>query len=172
MSNQEICDLLQDVVVRLARIEQRLDRADAKLGPKPNTGEERAAEVARRLASTRPTPTPVPAPPVNRLAVELTSGESVPENRSHTELKANGQQKDYVVLSAEERSKGFVRPVRRSYRHERCGAVTTMGLSLAETYARNPEFYSGTFCATCGAHYPVGPDGEFTWLDDNSKVGT
>jgi hypothetical protein len=28
-----------------------------------------------------------------------------------------GQQKDYVVLSAEERAKGFIRPVRRSYIH-------------------------------------------------------
>jgi len=35
----------------------------------------------------------------------------------HRELRADGQQKAYVVLSAEERAKGFVRPVRRSYRH-------------------------------------------------------
>jgi hypothetical protein len=30
---------------------------------------------------------------------------------------ATGMQKGYVVLSAEERAKGFIRPVRRSYRH-------------------------------------------------------
>lgn len=31
--------------------------------------------------------------------------------------KDNGQQKNYIVLTEEERAKGFVRPVRRSYRH-------------------------------------------------------
>ncbi|MFN8996092.1 MAG: hypothetical protein ACK5X3_20830, partial [Pseudomonadota bacterium] len=46
-----------------------------------------------------------------------------------------GQQKGYVVLSEEERAKGFVRPVRLSYVHEKCGTMTTMGRSLAETYA-------------------------------------
>ena len=34
-----------------------------------------------------------------------------------TTLKPNGQQKEYLVLSEEERAKGFVRPVRRSYQH-------------------------------------------------------
>lgn len=33
------------------------------------------------------------------------------------DLKANGQHADYWVLSKEERAKGFVRPVRRSYKH-------------------------------------------------------
>lgn len=35
----------------------------------------------------------------------------------YTELKDNGQQKDYLVLSAEERDKGFVRPLRMTYTH-------------------------------------------------------
>jgi hypothetical protein len=34
-----------------------------------------------------------------------------------TSLGANGQQKEYVVLSDAERLKGFVRPVRRCYKH-------------------------------------------------------
>lgn len=46
-----------------------------------------------------------------------------------------------------------------------------MGYALAETYARDPYFYSGTFCVHCRAHFPVGEDGEFTW-DDGQKVGT
>ena len=83
-----------------------------------------------------------------------------------------GQQKEYVVLSEEERSRGFVRPVRRSYVHEKCGVVTTMGLALAETYAANPSFYSGTFCCGCGTHFPVGEDGEFVWDGTDEKVGT
>lgn len=136
-----------------------------------------------------------------------------------------GQQKDYRVLCETERAKGFVRPVRASYKHvgtpgpkyplrdltdeekERyasigyvkfeaypeemrprsgsfwtqdrldkigkgCGGVTTMGQSLAETYARDPGFYGGTFCATCGDHFPVGEAGEFVWVPDGSRVGT
>ncbi len=88
-----------------------------------------------------------------------------------TTLDAAGMQKSYLVLSNEERAKGFVRPVRRSYTHETCGAVTTMGLAIAETYARNPSFYSGTYCVNCRSHFPVGSAGEFTW-EDGSKVGT
>lgn len=83
-----------------------------------------------------------------------------------------GQQEGYVVLAEEERAKGFVRPVRRSYKHLKCGGVTTMGRTLAETYARDPKFYSGTFCCHCGTHFPVGADGEFVWSDTNEKVGT
>lgn len=143
-------------------------------------------------------------------------------------LLPNGQQKTYLVLSEEERAKGFVRPVRHTYTHvgiagpkhplreltieerERyadekwthyeeyprdtlgarpaglgrfwtqaeldsvgkgCGAATTMARELAETYARSPYFYSGTFCSTCRTHRPVGKDGEFIW-DDGERVGT
>jgi hypothetical protein len=90
----------------------------------------------------------------------------------HTELKANGQQKDYLVLTDEERMKGFKRPVRHSYRHLKCGSVTTMGTALSETYARCPDFYTGTFCCHCGAHFPVGENGEFVWDGTEQKVGT
>jgi hypothetical protein len=140
-------------------------------------------------------------------------------------LLPNGQQKTYLVLSQEELAKGFVRPLRTSYKHvgkrpkyplrdlteaelkhnegqppeehfvkfevydgnvdsrsngrfwtqreldSGCGSVTTMGYELAATYARRPDFYGGTFCVRCGAHLPVGEDGEFEWLD-GSKVGT
>jgi hypothetical protein len=90
----------------------------------------------------------------------------------HRRLKENGQQEGYVVLAKEERAKGFVRPVRRSYVHTKCGTLTTMGQSLAETYARDPHFYSGTFCCGCGTHFSVGADGEFVWDGSNEKVGT
>jgi hypothetical protein len=103
--------------------------------------------------------------------IELTDGSPVPEDRSHTADRGDGQQKDYVVLTAEERAKGFIRPVRRTYVHEVCGSSTTMALPIAETYAANPSFYTGTFCVHCGDHFPVGADGEFVW-DDGSKVGT
>lgn len=130
----------------------------------------------------------------------------------------SGQQEVYLVLSQEERDKGFVRPVRRSYRHvgsrpkhptrpltedeqkrysafnyalfemypesmspvtgrywtekelkNGCGTITSMGISLCETYARNPSYYQATFCCECGAHYPVA---EFVWEEDGQAVGS
>lgn len=48
--------------------------------------------------------------------VTLTNGD--PVTPEHRELDpTTGQQKGYVVLSAEERAKGFIRPVRRAYVH-------------------------------------------------------
>lgn len=85
---------------------------------------------------------------------------------------ATGMQRDYVVLTDEERAKGFVRQVRRSYVHTTCGTMTTMGVKLAETYARDPGFYSATFCVKCKGHFPVGASGEFTWEGSTEKVGT
>ena len=137
------------------------------------------------------------------------------------------QHEKYLVLSEDERAKGFVRPVRTSYMHigrpgprfalqeltaeqrERygdkyvkyeqypegedaigrywtqqqldtvdkgCGAITTMGLAIAETYAANPSFYGSTYCCSCRMHKPVGQDGEFVWVVDGMpteiRVGT
>ncbi len=102
-------------------------------------------------------------------ARELTDGSPVPEDGSHIVLRPDGQQVGYVVLSPEERAKGFVKPLRRSYIHAYpsetdrqigCGAETYMGLAIAETYARNPRFYSGTFCVGCRAHFPLN---QFIW---------
>lgn len=123
----------------------------------------------------------------------------------------------YLVLSEEERAKGFVRPLRRAYVHvgrkptyplrpltkgqqaamgkayvayeaypeERrpalgrywtqeeldagCGALTTMGLALCETYARDPKFYGATYCCGCNKHRPVA---EFVWKEDGQVVGS
>lgn len=65
-----------------------------------------------------------------------------------------------------------VRPVRDSYRHTVCGAVTRMPQHCAETYAAKPDFYGSTFCTTCRGYFPVGEHGDFVWLDDGSKVGS
>ena len=101
----------------------------------------------------------------------LTDGSPVtPDHREIDPI--SGQQRGYVVLSHEERAKGFIRPVRNSYVHEKCGVVTTMGAALAETYARQPDFYRGTFCAGCRHHFPVGAEGEFVWTGTTEKVGT
>jgi hypothetical protein len=99
---------------------------------------------------------------------ELTDGSPVTDD--HRDIDPNtGQQKGYVVLTAEERAKGFVRPVRRTYVHKSCGVETKMSQAIAETYARDPKFYSGTFCVQCREHFPLD---EFTWKDDGTVVGS
>ncbi len=50
-----------------------------------------------------------------------------------------------------------------------CGVKTTMALDIAETYARDNTFYSGTFCCGCGKHLPVD---EFVWDGTNERVGS
>lgn len=104
----------------------------------------------------------------------------------HRDLKENGQQKQYAVLSAEERAKGFVRPYRDSYVHVGdnpdivngvirkygdggCGTLTRMGRTIAETYARDPKFYTGTFCVGCGAHLTLS---QFMWDKTTEIVGS
>lgn len=79
------------------------------------------------------------------------------------------QNEVYLVLSEEERAKGFVRPYRDSYRHKGCGTVTTMGRALSETYARNPYFYGYTYCTGCMKHLPID---QFVWTADGDEVGS
>jgi len=138
---------------------------DSKIS-KVNAARSRLIEAKRKVAA---------AIPVDRSARTLTDGS--PVTADHREINpATGLQKGYVVLSEQERAKGFVRPYRDAYRHSKCGAITTMSRPLAETYARDPEFYSATFCSTCRSHFPVGEDGEFTWYEmdgtEGPKVGT
>ena len=117
----------------------------------------------------------------------LTDGSPVTDD--HREINpATGQQKGYVVLTAEERAKGFVRPVRFTYVHigkppegEKitypyvktfpggCGTRTTMSLSIAETYARDPGFYGGTFCCSCVKHFDLD---QFVWEGTGEVVGS
>ena len=90
-------------------------------------------------------------------------------------IRSDGMQEVYLILSDEERAKGFVRPVRRSYKHIACGTVTTMGTAIAETYARDPKFYNGTFCCGCGKHFPLIEENDkpaFLWEPDGSPVGS
>lgn len=101
-------------------------------------------------------------------AKSMTDGS--PVTPDHREINpVTGQQKGYVVLTKEEREKGFIRPVRDSYVHGQCGNITTMALSIAETYARDPTFYSGTFCSHCKSHFPVD---QFTWKGSIERVGS
>ena len=107
-------------------------------------------------------------PPVDRDNVCMTDGSPVAEG--HREINPEtGQQKGYVALCPDERAKGFIRPVRQEYIHKVCGALTWMAKPLAETYARDPTFYSGTFCCKCREHFPLD---QFVWAGTDEQVGT
>ncbi len=151
----------------------------------------------------------------------LTSDPSDPRLGHGVDPEPVPQHEVYLVLSEEERAKGFVRPLRRAYRHvgiagpqnalreltasehdrfdrfgyvryeeypegssalgrfwtqqdldkigAGCGSVSTMGLALCETYARQPHFYGATYCVSCSMHLPVD---EFVWDEDGERVGS
>lgn len=119
-----------------------------------------------------------------RVKTTLVGG--APVTSDHRDLKPSGQQKNYVVLSEADRKKGFVRPVRHTYIHtgktpemsgtvlikaskDGCGGQTRMHNEIAETYARDPKFYDGTFCACCGKHFPLD---QFRWEGTDDVVGS
>lgn len=120
---------------------------------------------------------PQPATPAENPPVAPTTRTSLTTDRNDLDLhktRPNGQNEKYLVLSGEERAKGFVRPLRTAYRHLACGSVTRMGLVLSETYARDPLFYGATFCVSCGTHFPLlDAQGErtFLWDEDGRGVG-
>jgi hypothetical protein len=119
---------------------------------------EQAAQAAIKSAAR------VPAP----VDGKLTDDPNDPRlTRGHDDSPAP-QAEAYLVLSVEERAKGFVRPYRDAYRHDTCGSVTTMGRALSETYARDPKFYGGTYCVKCQMHRPVG---EFHWYEMDGTIG-
>ena len=127
--------------------------------------------------------------PVDRSQRTISGREGAPVTEDHREIDpASGQQKGYVVLTEAERAKGFVRPVRRTYIHAGkppegkwfeypirkvftggCGTRTTCSQDIAETYARDPEFYSATFCCSCRAHFPLD---QFVWEGTTEAVGS
>ena len=151
-SDQELRD-------RLAQVRKEIDDALAR---SKNRLAERIAienelgrrEEAKRIATL---------PPVDRSERILTSGEREIDRPDYREIDSStGMQKSYVVLSAEERAKGFVQPVRRTYTHKTYGSHTTMDIVLAETYAR-------TFCAMRAADCPLD---QFVWTGTDLQVGS
>jgi hypothetical protein len=109
----------------------------------------------------------------------LTTDPSDPQLTHGPDTEPAPQAEVYLVLSEEERAKGFVRPLRRKYVHPgyvgpddtwiSCGVVTRMGLALCETYARDPKFYGSTYCVGCKMHRPVH---EFNWDEDGAVLGS
>ena len=101
----------------------------------------------------------------------LTTDPTDPRLTHGSDAEPTSQAPVYLVLSEEERAKGFVRPYRDAYRHagKGCDSVTTMGVALSETYARDPKFYGATYCVRCQMHRPVA---EFVWSADGQVVGS
>lgn len=106
--------------------------------------------------------------PVDRTQRVMSDGSA--EKSNHREIDpVTGQQKGYVVLTEGERAGGFVNPVRLEYTHLTCGSDTSMGLAIAETFARDPGFYGGGFCCACREHFPVK---QFVWKGTEEVVGS
>jgi hypothetical protein len=106
----------------------------------------------------------------------LTTDPNDPRLGHGIDTERGPQNEVYLVLSAEERKRGWVRPLRQSYTHSvtgggklPCRVSTRMGLALSETYAKDPLFYGATYCVGCGLHLPVGC---FTWDADGETVGS
>lgn len=136
---------LDDLSARVADLERQRWEGPPRLGPRPPTAAEVAAnterfikEVTAKVEATRDAAGNIP--PVDRSKVCTTSGRP-PEVVRAEQTNETGQHKDYIVLCDEERQKGFVRPYRDRYKHLKCGTVTTMGRALSETYARDPKFW-------------------------------
>jgi hypothetical protein len=168
---QEIADLRMEVAA-LRKWITGACYVEPRLGPRPETPEEAAArskKIADALAAAVRD-----AQPVDRSQLATTNGQSVAEVRAG-QTNETGQHAGYIVLSEAERAKGFVRPFRDKYKHVGtdgsggCGIVTSMGRALSETYARDPTFYSSTFCCGCNRHLPVN---DFIWTADDQRVGS
>ena len=123
-----------------------------------------AAGGAARAEESKPDPSQSPDKP----HIELSGGRPITPDYGQIDPQT-GQQKGYVVLAPDERAKGFVRPVRREYQHLRCGTITAMSQDIAETFARNPHFYSTTFCMHERMQFPLQ---EFVWRGTDIPLGT
>lgn len=113
-------------------------------------------------------PASTPATDAKGRKVEAAGGGDLPENFRERDPETGGQ-KAYVVLTPEERAKGFVRPVRNSYTHLKCSQPTQMSQDIAETFATDPKFYNGGYCIHCRGMFPLS---EFVWTGTEERVGS
>ena len=160
----EICKSVLEVMVEnatdditRASAEKCLSALDAELSWKP--------QPPKTESKLKPSIAVTTDPSDPRLGVPAEPQEHAQEKGYRT----YGQNLAYLVLSDDELKKGFVRPVRDTYTHLLCKVNTTMSKSIAETYARNPKFYSSTFCVGCQCHLPLN---EFVWKGTEIEVGT
>lgn len=174
--------LTEDDVRRIVREEmvagQRVPVSEIRLGPRRETPDEERERVRRMTDELSRVVTP--ASPTRH-----TTDPTDPRLRRGSDDTPRPQNEAYLVLSEAERAKGYLRPVRNTYRHVGaltqletdsgtpshqvrtggCGTTTTMGAAIAETYARDPWHYGSTYCVTCQKHRPLK---EFVWLTGES----
>lgn len=87
-----------------------------------------------------------------------------PTDFDYGEQQADGQYEKYPTIDDGE----FEQKPRKAYVHvDGCGELTRMTGSLPESVARDPEYYSKTYCAGCKTHVPVE---EVEWKDGEDWV--
>jgi hypothetical protein len=101
------------------------------------------------------------------VAMPTTDDPKVPHAQGGPDDEPVRQADVYLVMSEEERAKGYMRPLRFNYYHLICGTITTMHRDIAETFSCNPEFYHDTFCAYCSKHRPLS---EFVWVSMDGNI--
>lgn len=107
---QEQIDALR---ARIDELERQRWAGPPRLGPRPETDDSIARRTQQIVDAVKNATEPMP---VDRSKVCTTSGEPVAKVRAE-QTEATGQHKSYIVLCAEERAKGFVRPYRDTYKH-------------------------------------------------------
>lgn len=109
-------------------------------------------------------------PKIKYTMSKLTTDPNDPDlHHGPADTKPVKQRDTYLVLPEEELAKELVRPFRNKYTHDTCGGETEMSRDVAKTYARDPTFYSTTYCVQCRMHRPVS---EFKWSDTDERVGS
>lgn len=92
--------------------------------------------------------------------------EDPPGDFDYGERREDGQFENYPTVEEGE----FEQEPRDTYVHvDGCGSRTKMKGDLPESVARDPHFYTKTFCHGCGEHVPVE---EVEWTDGENWVAS
>jgi len=90
-------------------------------------------------------------------------GDDPPGDFDYGEQQEDGQYENYPTIEEGE----FQQEPRESYIHDEefggCGSRTRMTGDLPESVARDPTYYTKTFCSGCGEYVPVE---EVRWVKD------
>lgn len=72
-------------------------------------------------------------------------------------------------LTPAEIAKGFIRPLRATFRHDECGEVMAMSNTMASNCAKDPKHYAEMFCMKCKSNFSLK---EFRWYGTQNRLGT
>lgn len=90
-------------------------------------------------------------------------GDGPPGDFDYGEQREDGQYENYPTIEDGD----FEQEPRETYIHQECGTRTTMTGDLPESVARDPTYYTKTYCAGCQTHVPVE---EVKWADGEDWV--